>query len=94
MNNPTLSLFFAIGALAGCTTVTDVTQTGKNTYMIGASDRVAWRSSATLQAMTIQRAQDFCKSKGQIAQIGERETRGVQGLWPTGSAVTFSCVNE
>jgi len=79
--------------LTGCTSVTDVTKTGRDTYMVGVTVRMGVSGDAGATSEAIQAANKFCSTKGQIAQVSGTQSSGTQGLTPVGSVVHFSCVN-
>lgn len=88
-----LAAAIAAALLSGCTTISDPAPTGKDRYMVGASNGLAMRSSMTLHAAALERASEHCKAQGKISQVETSDTKGVQGLWPTSATVMFRCVD-
>lgn len=88
-----VSLLVAI-AITGCTSISDVTKTGRETYMVGVTVRGGVSGDAGAQAAAIKAANTFCASKGLVVQVNSAQGSGVQGLTPVGSVVHFSCISE
>jgi len=80
--------------LSGCTTISGVTPIGKDSYMIGATDRGGMRSHTEMRALGIRKANEFCQSKGKVMVISNVGSQGAQGWTPVESEVTFLCVDR
>lgn len=84
-------LILGLASLAACSTVTEVTPTGQNTYMVGSNARGGFTSDAAVKQLAIQRANDFCAAKGQVAQVTSSTSSGVQMWTPQNAEVQFTC---
>lgn len=78
-------------ALAGCSTASDVVQTGTDTYKVRADAGGGSRTDAEIKALGIKRANEFCDAQGKRAVI----TIGQSSSWHVFSLQTaevhFSC---
>ncbi len=86
------ALPFLLLALAGCTTVSDVVPTGKDTYMVGSTARGGFTGDAEVKAQAIKRASEFCAAQGKIAQVTGSSSSGTQMWTPQNAEVQFACI--
>jgi len=84
----------ALAALTGCSSVSEVVPTGKDTFMVGSSAHGGFTGDVEVKALAVRRANEFCAGRGQIAQITNSTSSGVQGWTPQNSEVQFSCRKE
>lgn len=80
--------------LAGCSTVSEVVPTGKDTYMVGSQARGGFTGDAEVKALAIKRANEFCAAQGKRAQVTNSSSSGTQGWTPQNSEVQFTCVEQ
>lgn len=80
--------------LTGCSTVSEVVPTGKDTYMVGSSARGGFTSDAEVKALAVKRANEYCAAQGKRAQVLSSSSSGVQMWTPQNSEVQFSCVAQ
>ena len=80
--------------LAGCTTISEVTQVGPNTYYVGSSVRGGLTSDAEVKTVSLQRARGFCAGLGSTMTVLNSQSSGIQGWTPQNSDVTFTCTAE
>lgn len=80
-------------ALAACAGVTDVVETGPNTFMVASHGTMGWSSGGAQKAKAIQQAGDFCRGRGKRMELVQaRETsQGGFGQIAAGE-VEFRCV--
>jgi hypothetical protein len=85
--------FAAVAALciSGCASVSDVTQTGPTSYMVGSNARGGFKSDAEVKALAINRAQEFCARRGEVAEVMSSTSSGVQMWTPQNAEVNFKC---
>jgi hypothetical protein len=76
----------------GCSTVSEVVPTGKDTYMVGSNARGGFTSDADVKALAIKRANEFCAGLGKRAQIIASQSSGTQMWTPQNAEVNFACV--
>jgi putative hemolysin len=81
-------------ALAGCSTVSPVVPTGRDTYMVGSNARGGFTSDAEVKALAINRANEFCAAQGKRAQVLTSSSSGVQMWTPQNAEVHFSCIDR
>ena len=79
-------------AMVGCSTVSEVVPTGKDTYMVGSQARGGLTGDAEVKALAIKRANEFCAAQGKRAQITGSISSGVQMWTPQNSEVQFACI--
>lgn len=79
---------------AGCTTVSEVTKTGRDTYMVGATVRGSSAGDIAAQQTALQAANAYCKPSGKTAQLTATQSSGLQGFTPMSSVVHFTCIEE
>lgn len=80
-------------ALTGCQSVGDVTQIGKDTYMVDATTRGGFQSHGETTALAVAKAREFCGAKGKEMQGGPVKTSGARGWTPVESDLTFQCLD-
>ena len=86
------NLILGLAALAGCSTVSEVVPTGKDTYMVGSNAHGGFTSDAEVAGLAIKRANEFCASQGRIAQVTDTRSSGTQMWTPQNAQVQFTCV--
>lgn len=77
---------------AGCSSVSAVTSTGPNSYMVGSNAHGGFSSDTEVKALAINRANEFCAGQGKVAQVTGSSSSGVQMWTPQNSEVQFACV--
>lgn len=88
------TIIIACLACAGCSTVTEVVPTGKDTYMVGSQARGGFTGDAEVKALAIKRANEYCAAQGKRAQVTNSTSSGTQGWTPQNSEVQFACVAQ
>lgn len=83
----------ALAALAGCQSVSDVTQLGKDTYQVDATTRGGFLSHGETTALALTKAREFCSAKGKEVQAAPAKTSGARGWTPLESDLTFQCLD-
>lgn len=81
-----------VALICGCTTVSDVTQTGPGKYMVGSLARGGFTSDTEVKAQAVAKAQVFCAAKGAVADVTSSTSTGVQMWTPQNAEVNFTCV--
>jgi hypothetical protein len=79
--------------LVACTTTTDITQIGKDTYMVSAESRGGIGRSTTTQA-AVQKAAQFCTGQGKNLVLSHQNDSGYAGWTPVDATVTFQCLSN
>lgn len=87
-----LSTIAVLAALAGCSSVSEVTKTGPDSWMVGSVARGGFTSDAEVKALAVRRAQEFCAGQGKVAEVTSSTSSGVQMWTPQNSEVQFRCV--
>jgi hypothetical protein len=85
---------FAVVALSACSTTTEVTPIGRDTFMVGSSAYGGHLSHTEVKALSYRRAADFCGSKGKVMAESTSKSSGARGWTPLGSEVIFTCADE
>ncbi|SAL09297.1 hypothetical protein AWB69_00017 [Caballeronia udeis] len=91
-----LSLFVVaaiLTILSACASVSEVTQLGKDTYMVDATTRGGFQSHGETTALAVNKAREFCSSKGKELMTGPARTSGARGWTPVESTLTFQCLD-
>lgn len=88
------TLVAAAALLGACTTMTDVVPTGKDTFMVGTSVRGGLTSDTEVKAGAITRANEYCSTKGQRAQVLDSKSSGARGWTPQNAEVHFTCIDR
>jgi len=70
-------------ALAACTTITDVTPAGRESYTVSTQVRGAIAPWGEIKATSLKRADKYCRSQSTQMQQGKTQTHGVRG-WAKG----------
>lgn len=83
-----------LAALAACSTVSEVTPTGPNTYMVGSNAHGGFTSDVEVKALAIHRANDFCAGQGKTAKVTESHSTGTQMWTPQNAEVQFTCLEK
>lgn len=79
--------------LGACESVSDVTQIGKDTYIISATTRGGFESHGETTALAVNKAREYCAVQGKQIQAGAAQTSGARGWTPLDSSVTFQCLD-
>lgn len=87
----TVILLFALLAVVGCQTVSDIIPIGADTYMVGAHVRGGLISSMEVKQLAIRKADAYCIAQGKHVQVQNIESSGVQGFTPQNADLTFCC---
>lgn len=83
----------AVLALAGCQSVSDVTQIGKDTYQVDATTHGGFQSHGETTALALVKAREFCAARGKELQAAAAKTSGARGWTPLESDLTFQCLD-
>lgn len=89
-----VEVLVVIVTLAGCSSVSDVTPVGKDTYMVGSQVRGGLTSWAEVKSLALQRAASYCGGLGKHMAIVDTETHGARGWTPQEAEITFRCLDE
>jgi len=81
-------------AVSACTTVSDVTPMGKDTFMVGAEARGGLMSRTEVAQLAIKRANAFCESQGKEMSPTHIDSTGVRGWTPQETQFVFQCVQK
>ena len=81
----------AIILICGCVSVTEPVSMGDGRYMITLNARGGFSNDGELLSQSITRANTFCASKGQEAEILDTQHSGVQMWTPQNNQVVFRC---
>lgn len=84
----------ALAILTGCSTVSEVVPTGKDSYMVGSTARGGFTGDAEVKSLAVKRANEFCAAKGLRAQVTGSQSSGTQGWTPQNAEVQFTCVAQ
>ena len=79
-------------SLTACVTMTEPVSMGENRYMLTLNARGGFQSDGALLSQSIQKANEFCRLKGQRAEIANTQTSGVQMWTPQNNQVVFKCI--
>ena len=82
-----------IASLAACTSVSEVTPMGKDTYMVGAEARGGMFSRTEVTQLAVKRANAFCQEQGKVMSPGHIENTGVRGWTPQDTQFVFECLD-
>lgn len=84
---------FLVASLTGCAGVTEVVQSGNNTYFVASHGTMGWSSGGAQKADAITKANEYCQSKSQQMEIITASDSGNGGFGKISSAeVHFRCV--
>jgi uncharacterized protein YcnI len=92
--NVKLVSFALVASLCGCTTVSEVTKIGPDTYYVGSSVRGGLTSDAEVKTLSLKRAASFCAAQGKTMNVVASQSSGTQGWTPQNSEVTFTCIDD
>ncbi|MGV8996723.1 MAG: hypothetical protein ACOH12_07245 [Parvibaculaceae bacterium] len=79
-------------AVAGCTSVSEVTPVGKDTYSVGSQVRGGMESWAEVKALAVAQANSYCEAQGRKIVVIDTKTHGARGWTPQEAEVTFKCL--
>jgi hypothetical protein len=85
------ALAVCVAAIAGCSSVTDVSPMGNDTYMVGGKAMGGHMSHTEVKGIALQRADDYCVSKGKKMILQDAKSSGARGWTPLASEVVFKC---
>ena len=77
----------------GCTSTSDVTPMGRDTFMVGSQARGGFISTADLAAMSVRKANDFCAARVKEMLPSNVENKGVRGFTPQENTFIFLCLD-
>lgn len=80
-------------ACAACTSVSDVTPIGRDTFMVGSQARGGFISTADLIAMSAQKANAYCATIGKSMTPDNIQNSGVRGFTPQENTFMFRCLD-
>lgn len=83
-----------IVACAACTSVSDVTPMGRDTFMVGAQARGGFISTTDLVAMSAQKANAYCAGIGKSMTPDNIKNSGVRGFTPQENTFIFRCLDD
>lgn len=86
-------LLAAAAAIAGCTSVTDVTPMGKDTFMVGAEARGGIMSNTEVMQMAVKKANAYCASQSKVMEPTHVQSTGVRGWTPQEAEFVFQCLD-
>ena len=90
-----LGFFFSLLVLVGCAGVTDVVETGPDSYMIASHGTMGWSSGPAQKAQAFTQANDFCQKTGKVVEVITSNDSGNGGFGKISSAeVSFKCVDK
>jgi hypothetical protein len=84
---------FTLPFFAGCQSISDVTQLGKDTYQVDATTRGGFQSHGETTALAVAKAREFCGAKGKELQAAPARTSGARGWTPVESTLIFQCLD-
>jgi hypothetical protein len=87
------ALLLALAMLAGCQSISEVTQIGKDTYQVDATTRGGFQSHGETTALAVAKAREFCAAQGKQLQAAPARTSGARGWTPVESDLTFQCLD-
>ena len=82
-----------VAPLTACTTISEVTPIGTDSYMVGSSVRGGFTGDTEVKTLAVKRANEFCANKGKTMVLTGSQSSGVQGWTPQNSEVTFTCAD-
>lgn len=91
-----MKIVFALAAalaLAGCHHTPAVIQTGPDTYLAGAQSRSGFKSDMAVTGAAMDRANDFCRKQGKVADMIANSSKGHQMLTVQSAQIRFKCVS-
>lgn len=77
--------------LCACTTVSEVTPAGSGNYAVTTQVRGGMTPWGEVKAMSLKRADEYCRSQSKQMRQVAMETHGVRGWTPQEAELTFSC---
>jgi hypothetical protein len=80
-------------SLVACTSVSEVTPMGKDTYMVGAEARGGMYSRTEVTQMAVKRANAFCQEQGKVMSPSHIDNTGVRGWTPQETQFLFECLD-
>lgn len=78
-------------ALAGCTSISDVSPMGDGKYTVGSSVQGGFSTWAEVQSLAVKRAAAYCQAQGKEISDVNVQTHGARGWTPQEVEVTFKC---
>ena len=92
---PLRSVLMAAAAaafLCACSSVTDVSPMGNDTYMVGGKAAGGHMSHTEVKGIALQRAEEYGRSQGKSMQLESAKSSGARGWTPLASEVVFKCI--
>ena len=86
-----LIALLALVILGGCVSMTQPAPLGEGRYMITLNARGGFTSDGELLSRSVAKANEFCRTTGQQAEIIEVKNSGVQMWTPQNNRVIFYC---
>lgn len=83
-----------VSTITGCVSTSEVSEIGRNTYMVGTTARGGLQSRAEIAGLSAKKASEFCAQKNQKMVLSHTDTSGVQGWTPVETDITFHCFDE
>lgn len=81
----------AVVALSGCSSVSQVTPMGSDTYSVGSQVKGGFTSWSEVKAMAVKRATEYCAAQDKNLKVVDVATHGARGWTPQEAEVTFKC---
>jgi len=78
-------------SVCGCSSVTDVSPMGNDTYMVGGKAVGGHMSHTEVKGIALQRADDYCQARGKKMVLQEAKSSGARGWTPPASEAVFRC---
>jgi len=90
-------LFFVAAIIAplvaGCVSTSEVTEIGKDTYMVGTEARGGLTKTAAMTA-SIKTANQYCATMRKKMMLTHTDTSGMAGWTPVDAEIQFVCLDD
>lgn len=83
----------AAAMLTGCVSTSEVTEIGKDTYMVGTEARGGMQTKGKAMTANVKAANAFCGEKGKKMMLTHTETSGIPGWSPVDAEIQFVCLD-
>jgi hypothetical protein len=80
--------------LSACTTITDVTPAGSGNYTVTTQVRGGMTPWGEIKAISLKRADEYCRSQSKQMELVNMETHGVRGWTPQEAELVFKCAEH
>lgn len=87
------ALLICLLPCGACTSTSDVTPMGRDTFMVGSQPRGGFISTADLAAMSVRKANDYCTARGKEMLPTNVENQGIRGFTPQENTLIFWCLD-